>query len=168
MKILETFRKWTPGFQADRVCVRQYTISPVKPDELPLTIPEGTQILIPIRAIHFDPKYFPNPDRFDPDRFSEENKHNIIPGSYFPFGVGPRNCIGINTPAVDTTHIYDIFVGSRFALLELKVMAVYLLSKFEIVVTKKTRLPIRFSRSSGQPAPEGGYWVGFKKRNLMK
>lgn len=69
----------------------------------------------------------------------------------------------------DVTHIYNIiFLGSRFALLELKVMAVYLLSKFEIVVTKKTHLPIKFAKSGGQPAPEGGYWVGFKKRNVIE
>ncbi len=40
-----------------------------------------------------DPKYFPNPERFDPERFSDENKKNIVQGSYIPFSVGPRNCV---------------------------------------------------------------------------
>lgn len=92
---VESLRKWTPGFQADRACVKKYTFDPLKPGEQPLTILEGTQVFIPIRAIHLDPKFFPNPDKFDPDRFSDENKHTIISGSYMPFGVGPRNCIGI-------------------------------------------------------------------------
>lgn len=76
------------------MCVKEYTIEPIKPTEQPLTISEGMPVFIPIRAIHYDPKYFPNPDRFDPERFSEENKHSIVPGSYIPFGIGPRNCIG--------------------------------------------------------------------------
>lgn len=41
-----------------------------------------------------DPQFFPEPERFQPERFSDENKHNIVPGTYVPFGVGPRNCIG--------------------------------------------------------------------------
>lgn len=91
---LETLRKWTPGFQTDRVCVKEYTIKPVRPDEIPCMIPKEMQVFIPIRAIHYDAKYFPNPNKFDPERFSEHNKRTIIPGSYMPFGVGPRNCIG--------------------------------------------------------------------------
>lgn len=50
--------------------------------------------LIPIYGLHHDPKHFPDPEKFDPERFSEENKHNIAPNTYLPFGVGPRNCIG--------------------------------------------------------------------------
>lgn len=41
-----------------------------------------------------DPKYYPDPETFDPERFSDDNKSNIEPMSYLPFGVGPRNCIG--------------------------------------------------------------------------
>lgn len=41
-----------------------------------------------------DPKFFPAPERFDPERFNDENKDRILAGSYLPFGIGPRNCIG--------------------------------------------------------------------------
>lgn len=58
----------------------------------------GEQLIIPAYAIHRDEKYFPDPECFDPERFSDENKSKIYPGSYIPFGIGPRNCIGTMFP----------------------------------------------------------------------
>lgn len=92
--ILETLRKWPPGIALERRCLNNYTIQPELPDEKPLVIEKDISIIIPVVGIHRDPKYFPNPDKFDPERFSEENKPNIVPGSYLPFGAGPRSCIG--------------------------------------------------------------------------
>jgi cytochrome P450 family 9 len=45
-------------------------------------------------AIHKDEKYFPNPLKFDPERFSEENIARMNPYVYQPFGSGPRICLG--------------------------------------------------------------------------
>lgn len=50
---------------------------------------------IPNFSLMRDPKYFPNPEKFDPERFSDDNKDSINPTTYLPFGIGPRNCIGI-------------------------------------------------------------------------
>lgn len=50
--------------------------------------------MIPVFALHRDPEYYPNPDVFDPDRFTPENKKLRPPCTYLPFGDGPRNCIG--------------------------------------------------------------------------
>lgn len=55
---------------------------------------ENTILLIPIWPIHRDPQYYENPDKFDPERFSDENKHKIQPFTYMPFGIGPRSCVG--------------------------------------------------------------------------
>lgn len=88
------FRKWPAGIFTDRVCVRPYTIQPVEPDEKPLHLQKGDILWLPIFAMHRDPDYFPEPEKFDPERFSDENKDNIKPVSYIPFGSGPRNCIG--------------------------------------------------------------------------
>lgn len=58
------------------------------------TIPNGCTIFIDILSLHQDAKYFPDPQRFDPDRFLPENTMNRHPYSYIPFSAGSRNCIG--------------------------------------------------------------------------
>jgi cytochrome P450 family 9 len=104
-------------------------------------------VWLPIYALHRDPKYFPEPDRFDPERFNDENKSKIIPYSYIPFGSGPRNCI-----------------GSRFALLETKVLFFHILLHFEIVPVAKTQIPLHLNRKSFTMTAENGFWLGLKRR----
>lgn len=89
--VTETLRKWPPGAHVDRVCVKDYSFDD---GSIQLNIKKGTSIFIPIYGIHHDPQYYPDPEKFDPERFNDANKHTIVPGSYIPFGVGPRNCIG--------------------------------------------------------------------------
>jgi cytochrome P450 len=50
--------------------------------------------VIPVYALHRDPKYYPDPERFDPERFNEDEKANRHHYVYLPFGEGPRICIG--------------------------------------------------------------------------
>ncbi|XP_029172835.1 cytochrome P450 6k1-like [Nylanderia fulva] len=59
-----------------------------------LVLEKGTPIYISMLGMHYDSEYFPNPKKYNPERFSEENKRNISSGAYFPFGEGPRQCIG--------------------------------------------------------------------------
>lgn len=59
-----------------------------------LMIDEDVAIAIPVQAIQNDPKYFENPEKFIPERFSPENVKDIKPFTYLPFGDGPRACIG--------------------------------------------------------------------------
>lgn len=59
-----------------------------------VTLKNGTLVMIPIKAIHWDEEVYENPSKFDPDRFSVENKQNRHSYSHLPFGEGPRICIG--------------------------------------------------------------------------
>lgn len=92
--ICETLRRYPPAYILSRVCARDYLIKSKKSDEVDLFLEKGSILTIPVGGLHMDPQYFPDPERFDPDRFSEENKKKIISGTYMPFGSGPRNCIG--------------------------------------------------------------------------
>lgn len=98
---VETLRKWPPVMFIDRVCVKPYTLEDGSGHSIQLI--KDDAIYIPIIGIHRDPEYYPDPDRFDPERFSDERKHEIKPFTYFPFGSGPRNCIG----AINCFYIYD-------------------------------------------------------------
>lgn len=72
-----------------RVCTRKFTIP-----QIDVTIDPGVKIIIPVEAIQNDPKYFKDPDKFIPERFTsdeEKSRHKYV---YLPFGDGPRACIG--------------------------------------------------------------------------
>jgi cytochrome P450 len=73
-----------------RVCTKNYVIPGTK-----VSIDKGTMISIPTHAMQNDAQYFPEPDKFDPDRFSDKNRPSIKSKFvYLPFGDGPRQCIG--------------------------------------------------------------------------
>ena len=147
MHFAETLRLWPPALMLDRVCVKPYIIEPVHEGEKPVHLQKGDTIWIPTVSIQRDEKYYPNPLVFDPERFNDENKSKIDPYTYTPFGVGPRNCI-----------------GSRFALLEIKIICVHLLSKFEFVATNKTQIPLELTKAANLLAVDGGMWIGLKCR----
>ncbi|XP_055865941.1 cytochrome P450 3A4-like [Biomphalaria glabrata] len=85
------------------------------------TIPKGVTIFIPIYKIVKDPHYFPDPYKFDPERFSPQRKSEIDPVTFLPFGFGRRQC-----------------VAKRLALMELKVVLCLLLSNMRFIQTERT------------------------------
>lgn len=79
-----------------------------------VVIEKGTSIMIPIHAIHHDEAYFPDPEKFDPMRFSEnQTARGIAYMPYFPFGEGPRNCIakrmGKSTIKVAVASVLSVY-----------------------------------------------------------
>lgn len=74
--------------------IRKCTSKEYTFQELNLTIDQDVMIQIPIKAIHMDEKYFSEPTKYDPERFSHGAKGNIRNFVYLPFGEGPRACVG--------------------------------------------------------------------------
>jgi cytochrome P450 family 6 len=88
MVILETTRLVCFP-KMSRLCTKAWKI----PDSN-VVIPSGTEIVVPVSAIHKDSEYWESPEEFIPERFSTKNKGKIQSGTYFPFGTGPRQCLG--------------------------------------------------------------------------
>nr|AVL92860.1 CYP450 [Locusta migratoria] len=106
--ISETVRKYPPVPLLNREVTRPY--------QVPGTgwrLDRGVAVFFPVMALHHDPHYFPQPQRFDPERFSEEQRASKPAGVYLPFGDGPRACIGM-----------------RFGIMQTKIGLVSLLSRF--------------------------------------
>lgn len=85
----ETLRKYSITIALLRVATQDYQV----PGES-LVIEKGQKIIIPSFSIHHDPKYYPEPQNFDPERFTAEEKSKRPNGTFIPFGEGPRQCIG--------------------------------------------------------------------------
>lgn len=85
----ETLRKYQP-LEITRVCVKDYKIP-----ESSVIIEKGTTIIISQFSIHHDEKFYPDPEKFDPARFSSKVDKSLIGMPYLPFGDGPRNCFGL-------------------------------------------------------------------------
>jgi len=140
--VSETLRKYPPLPILNRECNTDYKIPGTN-----VVLKKGMPTVIPIYAIQHDPKYYPEPERFDPERFNEDEKAKRHQYVYLPFGEGPRICIGM-----------------RFGLMQTKVGLVSLLSKYQLSVSKKTPIPLVLEPRSFVLSPVGGMWLQIRKR----
>jgi len=87
MVVAETMRLYPPAWALGRTAVADHEAGGYH-------IPRGSLVLVSQYVMHRDPRFFPDPERFDPGRFTPEAKAARPQFSYFPFGGGPRRCIG--------------------------------------------------------------------------
>ncbi|KAL3280179.1 hypothetical protein HHI36_017679 [Cryptolaemus montrouzieri] len=137
----ETLRKYPPLSSLYRSCTKDYQIPGTD-----IVLRKGMRVMIPTYGIHHDPEYYPDPDKFDPERFSDENREKIPDFAYLPFGIGPRICIGM-----------------RFGILQTKVGLITLLSNYQFSVSGKTTVPLKFDPESLTISTKGDLWLDYKK-----
>ncbi|XP_048511911.1 cytochrome P450 9e2-like [Athalia rosae] len=138
----KTLKMFTPGVLLDRIGFKGFTLPPALPGLEPPEMEPFQNVWISLYSLHHDPKYYPNPHKFDPERFSDENKGNINPLTYMPFGIGPRICI-----------------ANRYALMIVKLAIFHLLAKCDVLTCSKTSKNLWFSATSISPRPDGGFWL---------
>ena len=114
----EALRLYPPGYFLIRKAREDFYVNGV-------SVPPAVEIMVPVYAIHHNPNFWDDPEKFDPERFSLEAKSNRHSCIYLPFGNGPRNCIGM-----------------RFALLEAKIALANIIKRFEFEKCSDTRDPL--------------------------
>ncbi|CAG5122787.1 unnamed protein product [Candidula unifasciata] len=127
----ETLRLYPPVPSVKRIAQETLTYSGV-------TIPKGATVVLPYFSALKDPRFFKDPDTFNPNRFSPKEKEKLDPLAFCVFGHGPRICLGM-----------------RLAYLELKQALVHVIRKLRVVLNDETE-PKR-----------GSDGVLFKEHNLL-
>lgn len=141
--INEALRMYPPASFIDRVCNRAIELPPAVKGGQPYLAKPGSVFWLPFYGMHRDPRYFENPETFDPERFIDPaTGKNREPNGFLPFGSGPRFCI-----------------GQRFAMMEVKLAIFHLLAKCRLERCSRTRVPIVLSRKSFNLTSEHDFWV---------
>ena len=89
-------------------------------------IPGGAQLVASQWVVHRDARWFPNPEGFDPSRWSQERAKDLPRYAYFPFGGGPRVCI-----------------GNHFAMMEATLLLALIVQRFRVDLLAGERLELR-------------------------
>jgi len=108
MIVKETLRLYPPAYAVGREPIEECVIGGYR-------VPRNTQIFAFQWATHRDPRYFDNPDLFDPDRWTTEFSDKLPKYAYFPFGGGPRQCIGNYFSTMEIVLLLAT-IGRRFRL----------------------------------------------------
>lgn len=134
--VRETLRLYPPAYVLFRQTTTADTVAGYE-------IPEGTRVVLPQWGIHRDDRYYDDPLEFRPDRWTAELREELPDFAYFPFGGGPRQCI-----------------GRRFALLELRLTIAAILRSVRLEETSETEI-------SPTPAltarPDGPVWLRVRR-----
>ena len=111
-------------------------------------IPADSEIVIPICQMHRHPKYWTNPDLFNPERFLDKDLEKKNRWVYLPFGGGPRQCIGNN-----------------FALLETQIIVSMIVRKFKLSMLPTDEVRLNLSKIPIL-RPEKSFLMRIKSRNM--
>ncbi|XP_053113565.1 thromboxane-A synthase isoform X2 [Hemicordylus capensis] len=139
MVIAETLRMYPPAFRFTREAAEDCII-------LGQNIPAGVIVEIAVGHLHYNPRIWPEPEKFIPERFTVEAKQQRHPFSYLPFGAGPRGCVGV-----------------KLALMEIKITLLRILQKFRFETCPETQIPLQL-KSQGTLGPQNGIYIKIVSR----
>ncbi|XP_023173548.2 probable cytochrome P450 6a14 [Drosophila hydei] len=139
--VQETLRKYSIASILIRRTLEDFPV----PDSS-YTLKAGTPVVIPVDAIHHDPDIYPEPDKFDPDRFTPEAIEARHSAAWLGFGAGPRNCIGL-----------------RFGEMQTLVGLAVLLHNFKFSPAKATEIPLQINKTSFFLQSQGGIVLNVRK-----
>jgi len=142
--VTESLRLYPLLGAIDRVCVKDFEMPPATPDGKSFTIKVGESVYFPIYALHRDPDYYPEPNKFNPDRFLNNNVDKSV---FMPFGMGPRICI-----------------ARRFMLMEIKVILFHLLRRCELKLDAKTDISMTLNKKTFFISLQDKFWLKLRAR----
>ena len=135
--IKESMRLYPPAWSVARTAIKDIELGGYR-------IPAGANVVMSQWIMHRDPRFFSDPEKFDPDRWSNENLQKLPKFAYFPFGGGPRQCI-----------------GASFAMMEAVLLLATIAGRFELgKVEGKPIVPV----PSLTLRPKEGIYVALRKR----
>ncbi|KAK7487346.1 hypothetical protein BaRGS_00021435 [Batillaria attramentaria] len=134
----ESMRLYPPGFILDREAEEDMEFAGYH-------VAKGMRMGIPVLSIHRDPAIWPDPMKFDPERHTPEARATRHPFAFLPFGMGPRNCIGM-----------------RLAQLEIRMAIATILQHFTPVLCDKSVYPPKLQKLKFES--QDGLWVKFQAR----
>jgi cytochrome P450 family 6 len=144
----ETMRMYSLLPALDRKCIdpNGYSLEPLSNFKIPFGMP----VFIPIYGLERDEKYFPNPLKYDPDRFAPENIANIPSYCHIPFGIGPRYCL-----------------GERLGWIQTKTALCNILKEFRVELSENTPKNIKLKKNAFLIQPEKPLMLKFVKDPLF-
>ncbi len=121
--LLESMRLYPPAFIVGREAL-------VNTEVGGYLCRRGTTVLMPESVVHRDPRFFPSPDKFLPERWRDDLEKRLPNCAYFPFGAGPRICI-----------------GNTFAMMEMTLALAMMAQRFQFTLTpgQQIRMGVQFT-----------------------
>lgn len=132
--LYESLRKYPPIAGLTRRNTVEYTFPNSN-----VTIDRDTFIIVPVYAIHHDAEFYPDPEKFDPERFTAEAVKARPHETFLPFGTGPRNCIGL-----------------RFGMMKARIGLITVLQHFTIEACAELAMPLKFYPATTMLTPTTG------------
>ena len=146
--VRESLRLYPPAFAIGREVVTPFTVGGYE-------LPKGAQITVSPFVLQRDARFFPEPERFMPERWLTAREPALPRFAYFPFGGGPRVCIGNHFAMMEATLV----LATMLQQLELTVVPGYRLELAPSVTLRPAHgVPVLVRRRRPAPAPRRSPW----------